>query len=398
MPPMRTLCGPTPGRNTGEIPRTYCFRLMTPETFHRVGQPAMPRARMRDVLEWQEFDVELAAGASGLDRLIRVPHATELEDPQQFLRGGELIMTVGSELTDAASCERFVANLMRSSVAGLALAVGVRGHQPPPWLAPAAERAGLAVITVPPSVPFVQFTEKFQQLADERQDYERRRREVGRILDYIRRGFASAQVFREEFPEDPQARFRALCLPQDAVAEIGGVVLEGWIDEMTVVVAEDVYLHDVAESEGLQVCGLGSAVTPQNLARTLKEGIAALALSARRGEAAGPRDLSTLNGLLERLSPEQFRPFSDHIIRPLLQYDAKHDRALWATLSAYVESGASVAATAASLGIHANSVRNRLARISELTGLDPHSLEDQLSLVLAVRGSSSLGPDGRSRP
>ena len=51
---------------------------------------------------------------------------------------------------------------------------------------------------------------------------------------------------------------------------------------------------------------------------------------------------------------------------------------------------ASVSATAEALGIHANSVRNRLSRIAELTGLDPHSLEDQISLVLAVRGSSSF--------
>lgn len=345
---------------------------------------------MRTILEWPDFDVRLVAGERGLGRLIRVPHATELEDPSLFLRGGELIMTVGSELSDAASCERFVANLMRSGAAGLALAVGVRHHEPPPWLAPAAERAGLAMITVPHTLPFVQFTEKFQQLADGRQEYERRRRETGRMLDYIRRGYASTQVFRDSFPEDPQARYSALCLPRDASAEIGGVILEGWIDEMTVVIAEDVFLQDIAERAALPVCGVGSPVEPQQLARTLKEGIAALSLSARRGEAAGPRDLSTLNGLIERLSAEQFRPFSDHIIRPLQQYDARHGRALWPTLSAYVAADASVSATAEALGIHANSVRNRLSRIAELTGLDPHSLEDQLSLVLAVRGSSSF--------
>lgn len=363
--------------------------------FARVGQAGTPLTRMRTILEWPDFDVRLVAGERGLDRVIRVPHATELEDPSLFLRGGELIMTVGSELSDAASCERFVANLMRSGAAGLALAVGVRHHEPPPWLAPAAERAGLAMITVPPTLPFVQFTEKFQQLADERQEYERRRRETGRMLDYLRRGFASAHVFRDAFPEDPQVQYSALCLPEDAVADVEGVLLEGWIDEVTVVIAEDIFIREFAELSSLRVYGVGSPVLPSNLARTVKEALAALALSARRGQAAGPRDLSTMNGLIERLSTEQFRPFNDHIIQPLKQYDAKHGRSLWPTLTAYVEADASVAATAESLGIHANSVRNRLARIADLTGLDPHSLDGQFSLLLAVRGNRTLRNLGR---
>lgn len=363
--------------------------------FVRVGQAGVPLTRMRTILEWPDFDVRLVAGERGLGRVIRVPHATELEDPSLFLRGGELIMTVGSELSDAAACERFVANLVRSGAAGLALAVGVRHHEPPQWLAPAAERAGLAMITVPPTLPFVQFTEKFQQLADERQEYERRRRETGRMLDYLRRGFASAQVFRDDFPEDSQAQYSALCLPEDAVAQVEGVVMEGWIDEVTVVIAEDVFIGEFAELSGLPVYGVGSPVFPSNLARTVKEAIAALALSARRGQAAGPRDLSTMNGLIERLSTEQFRPFNDHIIQPLKQYDAKHGRSLWPTLTAYVEADASVTTTAENLGIHANSVRNRLARIAELTGLDPHSLDGQFSLLLAVRGNHTLRNLGR---
>lgn len=155
-------------------------------------------------------------------------------------------------------------------------------------------------------------------------------------------------------------------------------------------IAEDIFIREFAELSSLRVYGVGSPVLPSNLARTVKEALAALALSARRGQAAGPRDLSTMNGLIERLSTEQFRPFNDHIIQPLKQYDAKHGRSLWPTLTAYVEADASVAATAETLGIHANSVRNRLTRIADLTGLDPHSLDGQFSLLLAVRGNHTL--------
>lgn len=386
------------------IPAVYCCTLMTPQAgalngeecgpplpgFVRVGQAGPPQTRMRTILEWPDFPVHLVAGETGLDRVVRVPHATEMEDPSLFLRGGELIMTVGSELSDAAACERFVANIMRGGAAGLALAVGVPSYTPPPWLAPAAETVGLPMITVPPTLPFVQFTEKFQQLADERHEYERRRRETGRMLDFLRRGFASAQVFGDAFPWDLQLHYDALCLPRDALTEIEGVVLEGWVDDVCVVISEHRFIEKFAERTDLSIYGVGSPVFFSNLGRSLKEAFAALAVSSRRNQPAGPRDLSTLSGLIERLSTEQFRPFNDHIIQPLKRYDAKYGRSLLPTLVAYVEADASVATTAKNLGIHANSVHNRLGRIAELTGLDLHSMDGQFSLVLAVRGHEAL--------
>lgn len=344
---------------------------------------------MREILTWPGFDVELMTGPNGLDRPIRVAHATELVDPSRFLRGDELIMTVGSELRGAADCRRFVANLVRSRAAGIALAIGVEGHHPPKDLAPAAEKMGLSLITVPPTLPFVQFIEKFQELADKRHEYERLRREDGRMLDYIRRGYASPQIFRERFPEMRGAQYCAVCVPADTDIELDGVIIEGWLDDRTVFIADELFVRDFTERSTLSVFGVGSPVSLASLARTLKEAAATLALSSRRGEGAGPRDLSTLSGLVERLSAEQFAPFQDHVVQPLLEYDARHGRGLWPTLVAYFTSDASISETAERLGIHANSVRYRLSRVTELTGLDPHSLDGQFALLLAVRGSQS---------
>ncbi|MFC7403301.1 PucR family transcriptional regulator [Citricoccus sp. GCM10030269] len=351
----------------------------------RVGRRGRHITTVRDILTWPGFDVELVAGSLGLDRPVRMAHATELIDPRMFLRGDELILTVGSELSDAAACQRFVAHLLDSGAAGIALAIEVEGHDSPEDLAPAAEKAGLAMFTVPPSLPFVAFTEKFQELADERHEYERLRHEDGRMLDYVRRGYASPHIFRERFPEIPGAAYMALCLPEQASVELEGVILEGWIENLTVVVADELFVRRFSERSDVQMFGIGSAVPLSGLARTIKEAMATLAMSARRGSGAGPRDLSTFPGLIERLTPEQAAPFRDHVTGPLLKYDAQYGRSLWPTLLAYVNSGASVTRTAKEMSIHANSVRNRLNRIAELTGLDPHSLEDQFALAVAVR-------------
>lgn len=357
----------------------------------KVGRPSPYLAVVRDVMEWSELPLTLAAGASGLDRPLRTAHATELVDPRRFLRGDELIMTVGNELIDDEACERFVANLMSSRAAGIALAVGVDGYPTPPGLAPAAERAGLPMFYVPVTVPFLALTEKLQSIAEGRSEHIRLCREEGRMLDHVRRGFASAQVFRERFPTVGGVEYAALCMPAEVSLSLEGVVIEGWIDEITVVIADERVVRQAPKRAGLVVYGTGSGVGPEGLARTLREGLAALAIASRRGHSAGPRDLSTFSGLLERLTPEQFQPFEDHIVKPLLRHDAKHGRSLWPTLVAFIEADASMTATADRLGIHANSVRHRMVRITDITGRDPHRLEDQFALGIAVRGVARRG-------
>ena len=55
-------------------------------------------------------------------------------------------------------------------------------------------------------------------------------------------------------------------------------------------------------------------------------------------------------------------------------------RELRATLAAYVENGARVDPTAAALGVHPNTVRHRLRRYEETTGLDLARIDDVVEL------------------
>ena len=71
-------------------------------------------------------------------------------------------------------------------------------------------------------------------------------------------------------------------------------------------------------------------------------------------------------------------------LRPLLEYDRDHGSQLFLTLEEYFRRRGRVAATAASLYIHPNTLRQRLGRIAALTGLDVER-EDPLTLELAMK-------------
>lgn len=72
-------------------------------------------------------------------------------------------------------------------------------------------------------------------------------------------------------------------------------------------------------------------------------------------------------------------------IRPLLDYDARHDRELAATAWAYLEAEGSIAAAARVLFVHRNTVVQRLGRIAVLLGEDWARAPRRLDTHLALR-------------
>ena len=82
------------------------------------------------------------------------------------------------------------------------------------------------------------------------------------------------------------------------------------------------------------------------------------------------------------------------VYTPLLQ----GDRVLLDTASAYVESGASIEATARMLFVHANTVRYRLRRIADVTGLTLAEPRDAHTMRIAITLGRLLAPDAWAPP
>ena len=104
--------------------------------------------------------LELVAGADARERPIRWVHISELEDPTQWLSGGELLLTTGIQLNGAARQRRFVDLLADHDVAGLGLGTGFEHKRMPKALLDEADKRGMPLFEVPYEMPFIAITER----------------------------------------------------------------------------------------------------------------------------------------------------------------------------------------------------------------------------------------------
>jgi hypothetical protein len=72
-------------------------------------------------------------------------------------------------------------------------------------------------------------------------------------------------------------------------------------------------------------------------------------------------------------------------LRPLAEYDLTHRANLVGTLRAYLAAGTNLTQSARLLMVHPNTVVYRLRRIRELSGRDPHAMDDLQVLFLALK-------------
>lgn len=114
---------------------------------------------VRELVGVPRLGLRLVAGGSAADRPIAWAHAIELADPTPYLSGGELVMTTGINIgTDTAAQAAYVARLVSAGSAALAVDTGTTLSEVPAGILAAGDRAGLPVLEVPPSTPFIAIT------------------------------------------------------------------------------------------------------------------------------------------------------------------------------------------------------------------------------------------------
>jgi purine catabolism regulator len=114
-----------------------------------------------------------------------------------------------------------------------------------------------------------------------------------------------------------------------------------------------------------------------------------LARFKRWGQVVAVPELG-LTGLLAAVSDERLVDYSRRHLGPLVEHDTARKAALVATLRAYLETGEQQQA-AQRLRVHPNTLRYRLDRIREITGLDLEDPETRLNLAVALRVQALLG-------
>jgi len=113
-----------------------------------------------DLFRTPGLDIRVVAGSRGATAPIRWVHQSELEDPTPWLKGGELMLTLGIGVGKTPARQRaYVRRLIGTGLAGLGFGTGFSYRSVPKAIVDEADRAGFAVFEVPYAVPFIAITE-----------------------------------------------------------------------------------------------------------------------------------------------------------------------------------------------------------------------------------------------
>jgi sugar diacid utilization regulator len=144
------------------------------------------------------------------------------------------------------------------------------------------------------------------------------------------------------------------------------------------------------------------AVDPLELPRAGNEAL--LAANVAGGEPEVPvlafEETGAYRLLLSAMSedPAELQRFYAETVEPLVAYDEQYETDLVQTVEAFLDNDGNVAGTAQKLFTHRHTIRYRLERVRELSGLDVGSTDGREKLSLGLKAMRVLGvatPAGR---
>ena len=156
--------------------------------------------------------------------------------------------------------------------------------------------------------------------------------------------------------------------------------------------------HDELESS---LAGFGITVgrsrltgDPADLYRAGKEAVLAMNVGAAEGRGTlSFEDTGSYRLLLPAMSedPGELERFYEETVAPLATYDEQYETDLVKTVETYLDEDGSVTPTAERLFTHRHTVRYRLERVKELSGLDLTSTEGREKVGLGLKAMRVLG-------
>src|SRR3954452_20835859 len=167
---------------------------------------------------------EVLTGEGALEREIRWAHVIEMPNPEDLLKGGELVLTTGLGAGDDVSHQRaWASSLVDQGVAALAVELGTSWRTVPDALVAVCARAGVPVVAFHRPVRFIEITEAVHTAVLHSQ------------FELLRRG------------EEIHRRFTELILRGRGVPEI--------LAELASAVGNPVVLEDAGHELVYYVCG-----------------------------------------------------------------------------------------------------------------------------------------------
>jgi sugar diacid utilization regulator len=183
------------------------------------------------------------------------------------------------------------------------------------------------------------------------------------------------------------------------------VVLVPGSDEATAKRATDGLLRELQTGLTGYTFAIGRsrvAGDPLDLHRAANEAL--LAANVAEGDAERPvlafEETGAYRLLLSAMSedPAELQRFYAETVEPLVAYDEQYESDLVQTVEAFLEADGNVAGTAQRLFTHRHTIRYRLERVRELSGLDVGSTDGREKLSLGLKAMRVLGIAHRGGP
>ncbi|WP_441957182.1 PucR family transcriptional regulator [Mycolicibacterium houstonense] len=358
---------------------------------------------LRELLAQPSLHVDTLTPIRDLDRPIRYVYPTELADPSQYLSGEELILSIGVPVADQPedSIRRYVTTLSGRGVTALLVGLGDLFDEPPPALVQACLDVDLPLLAQHAAVPFRRIVDWADSMRVADREIGTRERDLGSILRWfvagtlgvgpietalVGCGLAGAPVAVCAFTADVHTRVHQL-----VDRHLGAVAV---LDDRIVALCPQTeqFAADLAASD--LVCGVAIAPDAQAMVYAIPEALEALREGIRWRRPVHIEEIATLDGLLAAVPKVRLVPFVHRLLVPLVDHDKLNNSYLVPSLEAFLAPDNDISTAAAQLYVHVNTLRNRLAKITELTGANPLDEADRTNFRIALWAARNMGMSG----
>lgn len=357
--------------------------------------------RLRALLVQPDLQVDALTPIRDADRPIRYVYPTELADPSPYLSGGELILSVGVPVTQSADDEihRYVATLADQGVTALMVGLGDLFDDPPSALVRACLDRNLPLLTLPPDVPFRRIVDWAEAHRAADREAGKRESDLGSILRWFVAGTLGVGPVENALADcgltgAPVAVCAFNCDAHvdvhDLVDKHGGTIALFDDDRIVALCAHtDEFRAELAASP--LGCGVAIAPDPASMVYAIPEALEALNEAARWRRTVHIDEIATLDGLLAAVPKVRLVPFVHRLIAPLVEHDKTNSSYLVSSLEAFLAPSNDINSAAAQLYVHVNTLRNRLAKIAELTAANPLDESDRVNFRIALWAARNMG-------
>ncbi|KUI19985.1 PucR family transcriptional regulator [Mycobacterium sp. GA-2829] len=372
-------------------------------------QPHDGTVSLAELLAEPDLHVDPVGAVGDVDRPIRYVYPTELADPSPYLSGAELILSVGVPVAGQPddAIARYVTTLTDRGVAALLIGLGDVLDDLPDALIQACRANDLPLLVQRAAVPFRRIVDWAESRRAADREADAHERELGSILRWFvagtlgvgpvesaltRYGLAAAPVTVCAFDADVHTRVHEL-----VDRHRGAVAL---LDDRIVALVPQSADFDSELAVSSLVCGVAMGADAQSMASAIPEALEALHEAIRSRRTVHIDEIATLDGLLAAVPKVRLVPFVHRLLVPLVDHDRGNNSYLVASLKAFLAPHHDLSTAAAELYVHVNTLRNRLAKIAELTGANPLVEADRVNFRIALWAAHNMGMGGdpESRP